>query len=251
MAPPSGRATGNRSVAIFHLTAKVISRAKGQSALAAAAYRSGQKLCDYSTDQVHWYRTRQERIEFVGIFAPANAAGWVRDREKLWNTVERIEHRKNSSFARELEVALPHELSPIQRLWLIKDFVRTFVRQGLVVDVAIHAPDRGADDRNHHAHVTIVERKIGPGGFSTHKDRTLQKRSTLREWRQQWAELVNSHLTRHGFDISIDHRSLADQGSSREPTIHIGVVATEIERRGRISDRGKNREQLKRVTMLN
>jgi hypothetical protein len=232
-------------VAIFHLTAKVISRTKGQSALAAAAYRSGQKLCDYSTDQIHSYRTRKERIEFTGIFAPAGSPGWVKDREKLWNAVERIEHRKNSSLAREVEVALPCELTPIQRLWLVQDFVRTLVRRGLVVDVAIHGPDRGADARNHHAHIMMVERQIGVDGFSANKDRTLQKRSNLREWRQQWATLVNSHLARHGHAIAIDHRSLADQGSEREPGIHLGFVAAEIERRGAISNRGEKSRAIK------
>ena len=233
-------------MAIYHLVVKVISRGHGQSALAAAAYRSAQTLTDYVTGEKKVYSARAARVVFSGIFAPADAPGWVKDREKLWNAVERIEHRKNSTFARELEISLPCELNPVQRLWLVQDFAREeFVRRGLVVDVAVHLPDRGADERNHHVHFLVVERQIGAGGFSSHKDRTLQKRQNLRGWRERWASLANRHLARHGHADQIDHRSFAEQGVQQEPSIHLGHIAAEIERRGGKSRRGEKLRAIK------
>lgn len=105
-------------MAIYHLSAKVVSRAKGQSTIAAAAYRAGEKLRDEATGDVKEYRARRDRIIFTGIFAPAAAPDWMRDRNSLWNIVEQIEHRKNSTLAREIEIALPHELTQEQNIWL-------------------------------------------------------------------------------------------------------------------------------------
>lgn len=153
-------------MAIFHLTTKPVSRGKGQSVIAASAYRSGQELTDYQTGEVKRYEARQERIQFEGVFAPANAPEWAKDREQLWNHVEQFENRKNSRLAREIEIALPHELTDQQREWLVKDFVREqFTRKGFAVDVAIHAPDKDSDERNFHAHLLITTRSIGPDGF--------------------------------------------------------------------------------------
>lgn len=239
MSHPALKSKVGLAVAIYHLRAKVISRGQGQSAVAAAAYRSAQTLTDYATGEKKVYSARASRVVFAGIFAPADAPAWVKDREQLWNAVERIEHRKNSAFARELELSLPHELNPVQRLWLVQDFAREeFVRRHLVVDVAIHLPDRGANVKNHHVHFLVVERQIGADGFSSHKDRTLQKRQNLRGWRERWASLANRHLARHGHAARIDHRSYAEQGVQQEPGIHLGHIASEIERRGGKSKRG-------------
>jgi hypothetical protein len=227
-------------VAIYHLTAKVISRGKGQSAIAAAAYRSGQRLIDEATGAVKHYRARAARIVFAGIFAPKDAPAWARDRQALWNNVHRAERRVDATLAREIELALPHELTDAQRLWLVADFAReAFARRGLVVDVAIHRPHAGDDCRNHHAHFLIVERPVGPGGFARCKDRGLQSRQTLYGWRRDWAALCNRHLARHGHASRIDHRSLKAQGIDREPTKHIGLVATRMERRGIATERGE------------
>ena len=158
-------------MAIFHLTAKVISRGKGQSAVAAAAYRSGERLRDEQADEQKFYQARAERIEFTAIMAPKDAPDWAQDRNQLWNHAERAEKRKDAQLAREIEISLPHELTPQQREWLVKDFAReAFVRKGYAVDIAIHAPDKTSDDRNHHAHIMVTMRTLDGDGFAAKKD---------------------------------------------------------------------------------
>jgi hypothetical protein len=255
-------------MAIYHLAVKVIGRSAGQSAIASAAYRSGEKLTDEATGQVKHYPARGERIRFTGIFAPAGAPSWVYDRNRLWNEAEQAEKRKDATLAREVVLALPHELTDQQREWLVSDFVReAFVRRGLVADVAIHAPDRNSDSRNYHAHILITERTIkgddkpseeirapeAAAGFSpdrqgdaapvdpvfeTKKDRSLYGKETLYRWREQWSNLCNRHLGRHGHAARIDHRTLAEQRIDREPTRHLGRVDAQRMRRGVSTVRG-------------
>ena len=93
-------------MAIFHLSAKIISRGKGQSAIAAAAYRSGERLRDEQANEQKFYQTRAERIEFTEILAPKDAPEWAHDRNALWNNAERAEKRKDAQLAREIEVSL-------------------------------------------------------------------------------------------------------------------------------------------------
>ena len=225
-------------MAIFHLTAKVISRGKGQSAVAAAAYRSGERLRDEQANEQKFYQARAERIEFTAIMAPKEAPEWAQDRNQLWNHVERGEKRKDAQLAREIEIALPHELTPQQREWLVKDFAReAFTRKGYAVDIAIHAPDKTSDDRNHHAHIMVTMRTLDGDGFALRKDPSMNRREQLGEWREQWAHLANRHLERHGHEARIDHRSLKQQGIEREAGIHLGYAANEMAQRGAQSDR--------------
>ena len=236
-------------MAIYHLSAKVVSRGKGQSAIAAAAYRSGERLQDEQTGEQKFYEQRAKRILFTDIMAPQQAPEWAHERNRLWNEAERAEKRKDAQLAREIEVSLPHELTDEQRVWLIKDFAReAFVRRGYAVDIAIHQPDRGGDLRNHHAHLLITMRVIGPDGFSPTKDRSLNSPEQLTAWREQWAKLANRHLARHGHDARVDHRSLEAQGFDREATTHVGYAGSEIAARGGQSDR---RDALDAITARN
>jgi hypothetical protein len=225
-------------VAIYHLNAKVISRGKGQSAIAASAYRSGDRLRDEKTGEQKFYPSREERIQFTDIMAPKDTPEWAHDRNRLWNEAEKAEKRKDAQLAREIEISLPHELTGPQREWLVKDFAReAFVRKGYAVDIAIHAPDKESDDRNYHAHLMITMRTLGPNGFAAKKDRDLNSKDQLKAWREQWANLANRHLERHGHKERIDHRSLKEQGVDREATMHVGYAANEIAHRGGQSDR--------------
>jgi hypothetical protein len=225
-------------MAIYHLTTKVFSRGKGQSAIAAAAYRSGERLVDEAMGVQKFYTARAERIEFQGMFVPANSPEWAHDRNAFWNRAEQAENRFDARLAREIEIALPHELTEEQRLRLVKDFVREqFVRKGYGADVAIHAPDNYSDERNHHAHILISERRLGPDGFAEKKDPTMNGKAQLATWREQWANLANRHLERYGHEARIDHRSLFEQKIDREPGIHLGHAASEIMRRGGESER--------------
>lgn len=224
-------------MAIYHFSAKVVSRGKGQSAVAKAAYNSRERLEDERTGDAHDYR-RKGGLLFSGIFAPKNAPEWVRDRATLYNEIERREKRKDAQLVREVEIALPHELSEIQRERLVKDFVREqFVRKGMAADVSIHAPDREGDERNHHAHILLTMREIGPDGFGE-KVREWNGKKQLEHWREAWEWTANRYLERHGFDVRIDGRTLEDQGIDREPTRHLGPQANAMERDGIGTERG-------------
>ena len=181
------------------------------------------------------------------MFLPDGAPEWATDRAKLWNAAEQSEKRKNSTVAREFEVALPSELSADQRRKLAHDFARELVkRHGFAVDVAIHAPGKEGDTRNHHAHILCTTRKLTAEGF-TEKTRELDDRATgaqeVTHWREQWAGLTNAALERAGHAVRVDHRSLEMQGIDREPAIHLGPSATAIERRGEVSEKTQHHQE--------
>jgi hypothetical protein len=197
-------------MALFHESVQIISRSKGRSAVACASYRSAEKLYDQRYERTHDY-TRRERVLEAFILAPEGAPEWARNRERLWNEVEAKEKRKDSQLAREFNIALPHELSPEQRKALIVEYVtKEFVSRGMVADVAIHEAPRGGDARNHHAHVMLTMRDIGPEGF-TKKNLEWNQRAFLWRARDEWAQEANRHLERAGHEQRIDHRSLEAQ----------------------------------------
>lgn len=233
-------------MAIFHLSVKTISRTAGRSSTAAAAYRAGVEITDERTGEIHDYR-RKAGVESAELFLPDGAPEWASDRAKLWNAAEQSEKRKNSTVAREFEVALPSELSADQRRKLAHDFARELVkRHGFAVDVAIHAPGKEGDTRNHHAHILCTTRKLTAEGF-TEKTRELDDRATgaqeVTHWREQWAGLTNAALERAGHAVRVDHRSLEMQGIDREPAIHLGPSATAIERRGEVSEKTQHHQE--------
>lgn len=240
-------------MAIFHLSVKTISRSAGRSATAAIAYRSGEKVMDERTGLVHDY-TRRRGVEHTEIFLPENAPAWASQREQLWNAAELAEKRKNSTVAREFEVALPAELNREQRLELVREFARDLVqRHGMAVDVAIHEPGKEGDHRNHHAHILCSTRRLTPEGF---KDKTRelddQKSGEVSHWRERWAEMSNRHLENAGRQERIDHRSLEAQRAAaiergdteqaakleRLPTVHLGPNVVQMEQRGIRTERG-------------
>ena len=205
-------------MAIYHLSAKIVSRATGRSVVGAAAYRSGESLHDERTGQTFDY-TRKDGVEYSEILAPPEAPSWVHNREELWNAVERVERRKDAQLAREIEIGLPAELNKDQQVALLRDYVYgTFVSRGMVGDVALHLdnPD------NPHAHVLLTTRQMTSQGFGA-KRRDWNVRSELKEWRAAWAGTANQHLARAGLDIRIDHRTLEAQGIDLVPGRKIGV----------------------------
>ena len=221
-------------MAIYHLSVKTISRSAGRSATAAAAYRAGVEITDERTGEIHDY-TRKGGVESAAIILPENAPDWARDRAQLWNAAEQAEKRKNSTVAREFEIALPAELSPAEREKLAHDFARELVkRHGCAADVAIHAPGKEGDNRNHHAHILLSTRRLEADGF-TEKTRELDDQKTgkviVTEWRERFAQLQNERLREAGHSVQVDHRSLEAQGIEREATRHLGPTATAIERR--------------------
>lgn len=197
-------------MAIYHFDASVISRSKGRSATAAAAYRTAEVIKDHRTGEVHDY-SRKGGVLHTEIIAPDNAPAWVHDRSALWNAVEDAERRKDAQVAREVRVALPSELTTEQNADLVRAFVQEqFVARGMVADVALHAPGREGDQRNHHAHIMLTTRGIGPDGFGA-KERDWNAKDLLVDWRQSWAEHVNDTLERCDIHERVDHRTLVAQ----------------------------------------
>ena len=233
---PSGtysKAFLESDMAIYHLSVKTISRAAGRSATAAAAYRSGCVISDFRTGEIFDYR-RKRGVVSAYLVLPSNAPEWASDRAALWNAAETAETRKNSTVAREFEIALPEELSADERKRLALNFAREIVaRHGCAADVAIHSPAKNGDHRNHHAHILCSTRRLTSQGFGE-KTRELDERKSLEivRWRKRFAEIQNAFLRESGSAYAVDHRSLEARGIRRQPTAHNGAVVTAILRRG-------------------
>jgi Ti-type conjugative transfer relaxase TraA len=207
-------------LAIYHLTVKVISRARGQSAIAAAAYRSGSLMHDERYGLTHDY-TRHRKTLHAEIMTPAGAPAWAQHREMLWNQVEAGEHRKDSQLARVVEVSLPAELSLEHCVALLRDFVaQEFVAVGMIADFCIRQSESGL-----HAHILLTLREATASGFGP-KMRQWNRKSNLLDWRSTWAERANQHLARAGHGIRIDHRTLEAQQSELTPCRKVGVGRT-------------------------
>jgi len=227
-------------VATYRFSMKIISRAEGRSAVAAAAYRAGERLIDERTGEVADFTRRGDVLDRE-ILAPANTPEWVHKRERLWNATEAAEKRRDAQVARELQVSLTHELSIEANRELLHGFVREqFVERGMIADVAMHAAHRGGDERNIHAHVLLTTRTISPEGFAG-KDRTWNERELLETWRSEWERHVNRALERERVAERVDHRSYAARGIDREAEPKQGPIATRMEREGRRSHAGDDR----------
>ncbi len=248
-------------MAIYHMSIKIGSKSKGQSAVAASAYRSGDKLTDKETGLTSDY-TRKSGIVFSEISLCKNAPIKYTDRATLWNAVHQIEKNKNAQLWREFEVALPRELNREKQIDTIRDFVKQLTNKGMCVDWSLH--DKG--DGNPHAHIMTTMRSITNDGkwavksrlvydldengerifqkvnnqgrkqYKSHKEdyNDWNKKERIEEWRVAWSECCNIRLAEHD---RIDHRSYVRQGIEQEPTIHEGYIARKLKERAGTSDR--------------
>ena len=234
--------------------------------MAAAAYRSGEKLVNEWDGLTHDY-TRKGGVVHVEIMLPSHAPPEFQDRSTLWNSVEQIEKSSDAQLAREIEVALPVELSRAEQLALVRSFVKdNFVDAGMCADFAIH--DKGTG--NPHAHIMLTIRPIkengkwgakcrkvydldgqgqripdGKGGWKNHREDTTDwnQRGNAEKWRAAWAAYTNRALEAAGRPERIDHRSYKRQGVDKIPTVHMGPAASQMERRGVATEKGDiNRE---------
>ncbi|MBM3099329.1 Ti-type conjugative transfer relaxase TraA [Gluconobacter cerinus] len=233
-------------MAIYHLSVKLISRATGRSAVAAAAYRSASRLEDDRLQRTHDF-TNKTGVVHSEILLPTGAPDRWKDRSVLWNEVERTETRRDAQLAREVEFALPRELPKYAAIALAQDFVREqFVARGMVADLNVHW-DIGEEDGllRPHAHVMLslrdVEEVSGPDSAQKRTGFGLKKRewnrpALLSVWRQRWAEQVNACLAEHDLDLSVDHRSNAARGIALEPQHKIGAAAFRRKDHGEPSD---------------
>ena len=225
-------------MAIYHFSVKAISRGEGRSAVAAAAYRAGEKLQDdkYGKEQDY---TKKSGVEFTNIYAPENTNPDLLNRQKLWNTVEKVERRKDALLAREFEIAFPEELNAEERKNLLNDLCQDLVKKhGVVVDAAIHAPHTGSgsDERNYHAHIMFTTRAISKtGDFESKKYRDFSRddgTKTVSHWREHFADLVNVQLEAIGSKERVSHLSYEELGNGLEATVHEGYAVTQLRRLG-------------------
>lgn len=260
-------------MAIYHCSMKIISRGKGKSAVAAAAYRSGETLTNQYDGVIHDF-TRKDGIVHTEILLPSHTPPDFADRSRLWNSVEKIEKSKNSQLAREIEIALPVELDREQQIWLVREYVKNnFVSVGMCADFAIH----DKQDGNPHAHIMLTMRpleqsgewgakskkeyildkdgqrvKLKSGAFKSRKIDTVDwnNREKAEVWRQAWADIANRYLAEQNLPERIDHRSFKRQGIDKIPTVHMGVAAAQMEHRGIVTDQGERNKEIREQNRL-
>ena len=248
-------------MAIYHCSVKIIGRSSGRSAVGSSAYRSGERLENERDGITHDY-TKKSGVVYSEIVVPEHAPEWTKNRQTLWNEVEKIEKSSKAQLAREFELALPAELGHEQQKKIVSEFANDLAKEGMIVDVAMH--DKG--DGNPHAHLMATLRQLDRDGTwkekqrkeyildqngnkqydpqkKTYKCKTVKttdwdKTETLEKWRENWSKVVNKHLEIAGHEQRIDHRSYKEQGIEQIPTIHEGAIARKIDgRENQISDR--------------
>ena len=255
-------------MAIYHLSIKIISRGKGKSAVAASAYRSGEKIKNEYDGVVHDF-TRKGWIAHTEILLSENAPQEFANRSVLWNSVEKIEKSKNSQLAREIEITLPQELDREKQIELVREYVKeNFVKVGMCADIALH----DKNDGNPHAHILLTMRpfnedktwgakskkeyildengekvKLKNGNYKTRKINAVDwnEQDKAEEWRKAWADITNKYLEENNIQEKVDHRSYQRQGIEQIPTIHLGVSASQMEKKGITTDRGNINREIK------
>jgi ATP-dependent exoDNAse (exonuclease V) alpha subunit len=225
-------------MAIYHLSVRIVRRAKGQSVVAVAARRSGERLYDRRLD-LHVRPDGSSRSTVSEITPPAGAPAWMSGREELWNAVEAAEQRSDAQLAREVELALPTELEGEHEVALARAFVQQeFVQHGMVADLNIHLCEH-----NPYANAMLTMREVTSAGFGR-KVREWNRRELLQQWREHWADLANEYLRRAGHELRIDHRRRRDPADQATAAVHLGKAASAMQRRGLVHERLKRREEM-------
>ena len=265
-------------MALFHMNVTQIKRSNGQSAIAAAAYRAGEKLHSEYYGETSDY-TNKRGVICSDILLPDHAPREYADRQTLWNAVEKAERGKNAQLAYSFDIALQNEFSMEENIALARHFLlEHFVSRGMVVDFAIHVPDTGPGGiPNPHFHVMSPIRPIeenGKWGCKQHRvyeldengDRLLDadgnyifnaipttdwgSPETLEYWREQWAAMCNAKFEEKGNGERIDHRSYERQGIDLLPTIHEGPAVRQMEAKGIRTDKGEFNRWIKATNSL-
>jgi len=260
-------------IAIYHCNIGIVSRGKGKSAVAAAAYRSGEKITNEWDGMPHDY-TRKRGVVHTEILLPPHAPPSFSDRATLWNSVELYEKAGNAQLAREIDAALPIELSREEQIRLVREYCSSqFVSRGMCVDFAIHDTDSG----NPHCHIMLTMRpldergawaakskkeydldengeriRLPSGRYKTHKvDLTgWNDKGNALLWRKAWADTSNAYLERAGSPERIDHRSNAERGIDELPTVHMGVAACQMEKKGIATEKGELNRNIQKANRL-
>ncbi|CAM3349823.1 Ti-type conjugative transfer relaxase TraA [Sphingomonas zeae] len=232
-------------MAIYHFSAKVVSRANGSSAVASAAYRSASELHDDRLNRDHDFSNKAGVIHSE-VMLPDSAPKRLNDRATLWNEVEAGEKRKDAQLAREVEFSIPREMNERQGVQLARDFVKKqFVDRGMVADLNVHWDKAKDGSPKPHAHVMMTMRDVGPDGFGK-KNRDWNSTELLKDWREAWSAHVNERMTEFGLEGRIDHRSYEAQGIGLEPQHKIGPAASRRPEQGLEAERIEDHTRIAR-----
>ena len=265
-------------MALFHFTVTQTKRSKGQSAIASAAYRSGEKLYSEYYGEYSDY-TRKRGVICSDILLPPHAPKEYADRQTLWNAVEKAERGKNAQLAYSFEISLQNEFSLEENIALAREFLfREFVSRGMTVDVSFHEKEcEDGGTPNPHFHFLCPIRPMeqdGTWGIKQRREYVLDEEGnrirdangkyvfnavpttdwgspeTLEHWREAWAEMCNAKFAEKGLDVRIDHRSYERQGIEQIPTVHIGVAASQMEKKGIATEKGELNRNIQKANRL-
>lgn len=260
----------------FHFSVNIISRGKGKSAVASAAYISGEKIKNEWDGVTHDY-TKKQGVISKEIFLPDHAPEEYKDRKTLWNSVELFEKNSNAQLARNFIISLPKELSIEENKKMIEEYIQNnFVKEGMIVDLAIHDESREGN-QNIHAHIMTIVRPINEDGTWGQKSKkeyildekgekvlnkngkpktrkveltTWNDKGNVEKWRENFSDLCNEYLAKNKIEKRVDHRSFKRQNSDYLPTIHLGSAASAMERKGIETDKGNYNREIRKYTQL-
>lgn len=268
-----------KKVAIYHFSLQIAKRNNGKrSLIAMAAYRSGERLYSELYEKENFYGHRLVKPDAF-ILKPDYVPSEFSDREYLWNKMELAETSPNARLCREVNIALPVELSNEDQKELVMSYVqKMFVSKGMIADVAIHRDDCN----NPHAHIMLTMRKVDEKGQISNKQKRIpvldehgkqvynekghrktvsikttdwDKKELLLEARKEWANMTNKLLRERGIDEQITEKSHKELGKKELPTIHEGVLSRKLEERGIVTNQVQHnqlvREHNQSVQKLN
>ena len=260
----------------FHFSVDIISRGKGKSAVASAAYISGEKIKNEWDGVTHDY-TKKQGVISKEIYLPDHAPKEYKDRKTLWNSVELFEKNSNAQLARNFIISLPKELSIEENKKMIEEYVQNnFVKEGMIVDLAIHDESREGN-QNIHAHIMTIVRPINEDGTWGQKSKkeyildekgekilnkngkpktrkveltTWNDKGNVEKWRENFSDICNEYLAKNKIEKRVDHRSFKRQGIKQIPTIHLGASASAMERKGIRTEKGDINREIKKQNEL-
>lgn len=255
----------------LHTHVDIVTRSKGASVLAKAAYNARDKLNDEYYGKVHDYSKKVDLV-FSKIFLPEHIPKEFSNREYLWNSVEKIEKSKNSQLARNLLFTLPRELNEEDRIRLISEFIEeNFTSKGMIADCNIHNLLASDNEEQPHAHILLTLREIGEHGkwkpkcrkeyildengekiklkSGNYKSRKVNlndwnEPDKAKEWREKFSKKANEYLEKNDINKRIDPRTFEEQGREELPQIHLGTSSYQMEKKGIATERGNHNRKI-------
>lgn len=235
-------------MAHYHFHSDIVKRSSNQSAVAAAAYRSGERLYDERLDKGFDY-TNKDDVLHSDILAPEHAGEWAHDRDTLWNTVQNKERQwSNGQLARDLDIALQREFTVEENIEIIKNFAQeNFVDKGMIADINIHSGDASDGEKNLHAHIMLTMKEVDEetGEFKSAKNREWNNKDLYNQWRENWEVTLNDEFEKRGIETRVSSKSYEEQDIKQEPQIHVGFATNEPKSQERFQERLERNEEIK------